>query len=638
MAIWKRALLLLLCVVLAVSLVACGGEEAGKDKDKDNEKEESSKAEALNPGDENCAHTFEEWQVERNRTCEKDGKLSRECTLCGKEETKAWVATGHDFYSDKCGTCGKRTPSCKHKKAETVVIDEPTCTEYGQKNSICKSCHGILNSDYLEPLGHRWEEHEAKEPTCTEIGWYSYSLCTVCGMTDYYEREANGHQYFAGVCTVCEESDGETGTMSVDAIVKNEYTAPAISSNMLVGTAATIQTHEITLTKTEQKKEISLEVTESGVYRVWLTELYSGNVMSLYVYNHLGEEISGDWYCTNNTGLTLTLEAGETYTVSVNVYYGNGTTFYLNIGYQTPVADLSQYTGWSGSFEFQDQEHYFVYVPANSGVHSLTVSNMLSGTYVRMCVYNHLGEILWDSSYMNNGNYLYGELEAGETYYISLCYQSKLSTVDLTIGAPKAAVDVSKYNVITDSIDFNRQSNLYTFVAKEASYAFIMSGAKDNYTDVTVEVLNRLGETVAYAGYFSNDDSFTADLTVGETYTIRVSDCDGVTPYTINMISAKPAVEFSGKMVVNDSIEFKGQRNQYRWTATADGDFRFYMANLESGAVNLYIYDANGEQLDYDTYCYNTDGITIYNILAGETYVIYVEHCNTIGSYSLVVG
>ena len=636
MAIWKRALLLLLCVVLAVSLVACGGEDT--DKDKDNENEESSKAESLTPGDENCEHTFEEWQVERNRTCEKDGKLSRECTLCGKEETKAWVATGHDFGSDKCGTCGKRTPSCKHKKAETVVIDEPTCTEYGQKNSICKSCHGILNSDYLDPLGHQWEEHEAKEPTCTEIGWYSYSLCTVCGETDYYQLEANGHNYFAGVCTVCNLSDGETGNMSVDPISKNEYTAPSISANPLAGTAATIQTHEITLTKAEQKKELSLEVTESGKYRVWITELYSGNVMSLYVYNHLGEEIGGNWYCTNNTGLTLTLEAGETYTVSVNVYSGNGATFNLNIGCQTPAVDLSQYTSWSGSFEFEDQEHHFVYVPANSGVHTLTVSNMQSGTYVSVYVYNHLGEMLMDSSYMSNGSYIYGELEAGETYYISLCYQSKLSTVDLTIGAPKAAVDVSEYNVITDSIDFKRQSNLYTFVAKEASYAFIMSGAKDNYTDISVEVLNRLGETVASNGYFSNGDSFTAALTVGETYTICVKDNDGVTPYTIDMLAAKLTVEFSGKMVVNDSMEHTRQVNHYRWTATADGDFNFYVANLESGAVNLYIYDANGEQLDYETYCYNSEGVKLYNILAGETYEIYVEHCNTLDSYSLVVG
>lgn len=210
--------------------------------------------------------------------------------------------------------------------------------------------------------------------------------------------------------------------------------------------------------------------------------------------------------------------------------------------------------------------------------------------------------------------------------------------MDLTIGAPKAAVDVSEYNVITDSIDFKRQSNLYTFVAKEASYAFIMSGAKDNYTDISVEVLNRLGETVASNGYFSNGDSFTAELTVGETYTIRVNDNDGVTPYTIDMLAAKPTVEFSGKMVVNDSMEHTRQVNHYRWTATADGDFNFYVANLESGAVNLYIYDANGEQLDYETYCYNSEGVKLYNILAGETYEIYVEHCNTLDSYSLVVG
>ena len=54
--------------------------------------------------------------------------------------------------------------------------------------------------------------------------------------------------------------------------------------------------------------------------------------------------------------------------------------------------------------------------------------------------------------------------------------------------------------------------------------------------------------------------------------------------------------------------------------------------------MNLYIYDANGEQLDYETYCYNSEGVKLYNILAGETYEIYVEHCNTLDSYSLVVG
>ena len=34
----------------------------------------------------------------------------------------------------------------------------------------------------------------------------------------------------------------------------------------------------------------------------------------------------------------------------------------------------------------------------------------------------------------------------------------------------------------------------------------------------------------------------------------------------------------------------------------------------------------------------NTEGVKLYNILAGEIYEIYVEHCNTLGSYSLVVG
>jgi len=636
MAIWKRALLLLLCVVLAVSLVACGGEEEGKDKD--NEKEESSKEESLNPGDENCEHEFSQWQVERTRTCEKDGKKSRECTLCGKEETMVWVATGHEFYGQgKCSVCGKRESSCKHKKAETVVIDEPTCEEGGEKRSICKSCKSVLNSEYLSSLGHEWVEHEGQEPTCTEIGWYSYSDCSRCGYTSYEERAALGHNFFAGVCETCQQSDGETGSVTVEPIKKNEYTAASGEANLLTAPGATIDVHAVTLTQSVQKAEYTLENVQAGVYRIWITELYSGNVMSIYVKNHLGEEVGSNWYCPNNEGLTVTLAEGETYTIEVSIYQGNGATFYLNVGHQTPVADLSGYTNWSGSFEFVDQTIAFTYTPEISGIHALTVSNMLSGTYARLYVYNHLGETLMDSSYLTNGNSVWGELEAGKTYYVCLAYQSKLSTVDLAIGAPKASVDVSEYNVIKDSISFHRQVNTYTFVATHSTYTFLCKGVKDDYTDMTLSVLNRLEESVCYTDYFSNDDRMVVDnLVVGETYTLCIGYSDDVTPYEVHVFTEKPATEVSGKVNVTDSIEYYDQVNTYVWTATADCDLQVYSMGMENGAVNIYIYDATGTNLlDAESYCYKGDGVYVSGVTAGETYVVRVEYCNGFSRYSV---
>ena len=126
MAIWKKALLFFLCAVMALSLVACGGEEA--ETDKNDSKEESSKEETLNPGDENCEHQFTQWQVERTRTCEKDGKKSRECELCGKEEVMVWVATGHEFYGNKGGT-----DTAKQRSREVFPVDLLAHTECNNK-------------------------------------------------------------------------------------------------------------------------------------------------------------------------------------------------------------------------------------------------------------------------------------------------------------------------------------------------------------------------------------------------------------------------------------------------------------------------------------------------------------------------
>lgn len=35
--------------------------------------------------------------------------------------------------------------------------------------------------------------HEAKEPTCSEVGWFAYDTCSQCDYTTYVEREALGH-------------------------------------------------------------------------------------------------------------------------------------------------------------------------------------------------------------------------------------------------------------------------------------------------------------------------------------------------------------------------------------------------------------------------------------------------------------
>ena len=69
----------------------------------------------------------------------------------------------------------------------------PTCTEIGWDTyQTCKNC---AYTTYVEKaaLGHDKESHEAKAPTCTAIGWDAYVTCSRCDYTTYNELAALGH-------------------------------------------------------------------------------------------------------------------------------------------------------------------------------------------------------------------------------------------------------------------------------------------------------------------------------------------------------------------------------------------------------------------------------------------------------------
>lgn len=61
------------------------------------------------------------------------------------------------------------------------------CTEWG----TCTQCL----KPYIKPLGHDIENHNGKDPTCTEPGWWAYETCSRCDYTTYQAIPANGHNY-----------------------------------------------------------------------------------------------------------------------------------------------------------------------------------------------------------------------------------------------------------------------------------------------------------------------------------------------------------------------------------------------------------------------------------------------------------
>ncbi|MBQ6676850.1 MAG: InlB B-repeat-containing protein, partial [Clostridia bacterium] len=70
---------------------------------------------------------------------------------------------------------------------------EPTCTDVGWNEYVtCTKCD-YTTYEEIEALGHDLEHHEAQAATCTEIGWDAYDTCSRCDYTTYEEIEALGH-------------------------------------------------------------------------------------------------------------------------------------------------------------------------------------------------------------------------------------------------------------------------------------------------------------------------------------------------------------------------------------------------------------------------------------------------------------
>ncbi|MBO4362849.1 MAG: metallophosphoesterase [Clostridia bacterium] len=120
-------------------------------------------------------HSFSEWAADTEATCTVPGTERRTC---------------------ECGAVERRlTGKAPHEPGEPVEIEAPSCTEEGLSRVFCSVCGEPLEDISIEPLGHVFDEFEAKAPTCTEHGWDAYTVCARCGFSTYSEIPATGHNY-----------------------------------------------------------------------------------------------------------------------------------------------------------------------------------------------------------------------------------------------------------------------------------------------------------------------------------------------------------------------------------------------------------------------------------------------------------
>ena len=191
-----------------------------------------------------CA--FGEWTKVEGKECADEDRLTRVCSKCGKTE---YSADGECTFGDPvvteptCEDDGCSVITCtKCGATEEEVIDAighvakegtewhillaPTCTTPGAGFGECANC-GEMVDVVLEALGHDAPEAtcsaasvcatcgvtvapalphttvtvDAKDPTCTEVGYVAGEYCSVCGSIDALVIPATGHSYIWAVTT-----------------------------------------------------------------------------------------------------------------------------------------------------------------------------------------------------------------------------------------------------------------------------------------------------------------------------------------------------------------------------------------------------------------------------------------------------
>ena len=123
-----------------------------------------------------------------------NGTHTRRCKRCNAEETGS-CSGGYATCTSPgvCATCG----GSYYGGHDLVHHDAkaPTCTEIGwDAYDTCSrfGCNYTTRKE-LPALKHDLKQHAAKAPTCTEIGWDAYEACSRCDYTTRKELPALNH-------------------------------------------------------------------------------------------------------------------------------------------------------------------------------------------------------------------------------------------------------------------------------------------------------------------------------------------------------------------------------------------------------------------------------------------------------------
>lgn len=382
----------------------------------------------------------------------------------------------------------------------------------------------------------------------------------------------------------------------------------------------------------------------NGRYRFEAADMLSGVKINIVVLNQSGDRVDGSSYgVENGGGLTIdNMVAKETYIIQIK-QYSSYSSYKILVGTQKSTVSIeNNITQVTDSIQYTDQKNIYQFTPPLNGRYRFELDEMVSGTEVNMAVYNPGGEKVDGTSYgiTNSDGLTIDNMNAGETYNIVITQYTGTMTYKLLIGYQKETIQINGETEIEDSIQYTSQLNQYQFIPPiNGRYRFeisdITSGVKINMV-----ILNQAGGRVDGTSYgISKNDGLTIDnMVAGETYTLQIIQYNSISPYKLEIGYQKEIVELTMSRI-SDTMQYTQQQNIYKFNPQNNSNYTFLIDKMISGMkINISIYNEGGERIDGTSYgIENGNGLTIENMVKGETYTIYITQYEGNGSYLLTI-
>ncbi len=321
-------------------------------------------------------HVFGDWTIDTEADCIHDGSKHRSCTVegCSETETEVVPALGHDYAPNWiCKRCGfVLDENHSHSYGEWIVVADATCEKDGSRYRVC-AC-GDRETEVLTKLGHDWGEWVVvAEPTCSTIGQQArYCKREGCEGVEYVFTKTIPHTMEDGKCKVCgyDPSASYTYNASLSTFPTNwnphvyqTNTDATILDYTTMGFYGFDYNENLNGYKmvTEMASAFPVDVTADYVGRYGIKEGDTAKVWKIALNTNAkfdnGDPINADTYVES---LKLLLNPVAANYRADSVYSGDMKIFnaenYLKQGKTLRVSALEKYTEWDKAVEeFSDK-------------------------------------------------------------------------------------------------------------------------------------------------------------------------------------------------------------------------------------------------------------------------------------------